>query len=291
MNLPWFPGHMARARQAIRRSLAGIDLVIEVLDARIPATSRNPEIGDLIGDRARVVVLAKEDLACPEETRRWIAALGAGGSPCFAVNAETGSGVERVVEACASVASEVMARLAVKRRNPRAVRIMVIGIPNVGKSSLVNRIAGRRSAKTGARPGVTRGKQWIAVGRGIELLDTPGVLWPHAGDPSATFKLAATGALSDEAFDRVVVAERLLAVLAKEAGRGLSARFRLDDPGARTGHELLDLIGRKRGCLGPGGVVDRERASAVVLADFRHGLLGRVTLDPAPAPAPGVASP
>ncbi|MEW5866747.1 MAG: ribosome biogenesis GTPase YlqF [Bacillota bacterium] len=282
MILPWFPGHMARARQAIKRSLAGIDMVIEVLDARIPATSRNPDIAGIIGDRPRVIVLAKEDLASPEETKKWLAVLRAGGLFCFAVNAETGEGVDKVVEACSSVASQVMLKLATKHRKPRAVRVMVIGIPNVGKSSLVNRIAGRKSAKTGARPGVTRGKQWISVGRAIELLDTPGVLWPRADDLSAMFKLAATGALNDDSFDQVQVAERLLEELTEKSPGALAVRLKLQDVRGCSGDALLEHVGRRRGCLGPGGVVDLARAGAVVLSDFRRGLLGRVTLDPAP---------
>ncbi len=282
MMLSWFPGHMAKARQAIKRNLAGIDVVIEVLDARIPETSRNPEIAWIVGDRARVVVLAKEDLANPVETGKWLAALRSREPFCYAVNAETGEGVEAVVEACSSVAGQIMLRLASRGRRMRAVRAMVIGIPNVGKSSLVNRIAGRRSAKTGARPGITRGKQWITVGRGIELLDTPGVLWPRADDPAAMFKLAATGAIGDESFDPADVAERLLDVLREKAPDPLASRLKAEDVRSLSGRELLEIVGRKRGCLGPGGVVDLARAGAVVLSDFRKGLLGRVTLDPAP---------
>ncbi|MCR4401888.1 MAG: ribosome biogenesis GTPase YlqF [Firmicutes bacterium] len=282
MTFSWFPGHMAKARQAIKRSLAGIDVVIEVLDARIPRTSRNPEIEWIVGDRARVVVLAKEDLADPVETGRWLATLRSREPFCYAVNAETGEGIEAVVAACSSVAGQIMLRLAARGRRMRAVRAMVIGIPNVGKSSLVNRIAGRKSARTGARPGITRGNQWIAVGRGIELLDTPGVLWPRADDPGAMFKLAATGAVSDESFDLVDVAERLLEVLRESSPDGLASRLRSHDALAMGGRDLLELAGRKRGCLGPGGVVDTARAAAAVLSDFRKGLFGRVTLDPAP---------
>lgn len=282
MMLSWFPGHMAKARQAIKRNLAGIDVVIEVLDARIPSTSRNPEIAWIVGDRARVVVLAKEDLADPVETGRWLAALRSREPFCYAVNTETGEGVEAVVEACSSVAGQIMLRLASKGRKMRAVRAMVVGIPNVGKSSLVNRIAGRRSAKTGAKPGITRGRQWITVGRGIELLDTPGVLWPRAEDPTTMFKLAATGAISDESFDPADVAERLLDTLKAKVPDSLGSRLKVEDVRALGGHELLEVVGRKRGCLGPGGVVDLARAGAVVLSDFRKGLLGRVTLDEAP---------
>ncbi len=282
MMLSWFPGHMAKARQAIKRTLAGIDVVIEVLDARIPATSRNPEIAWIVGDRAKVVVLAKEDLASPGETERWLGALRAREPFCFAVNAESGAGVDAVVEACSSVAGQIMLRLSARGRRMRAVRAMVIGIPNVGKSSLVNRIAGRRSAKTGARPGITRGKQWITVGRGIELLDTPGVLWPRADDPSAMFKLAATGAISDESFDLADVAERLLGMLREKAPDALAARLKTQDMSSLRERELLETAGRRRGCLGPGGVVDLSRAGAAVLSDFRKGILGRVTLDPVP---------
>lgn len=287
MMLSWFPGHMSKARQAIKRNLAGIDVVIEVLDARIPSTSRNPEISWIVGERARVVVLAKEDLADPVETGKWLAALRSREPFCYAVNAETGEGVEAVVEACSSVAGQIMLRLASKGRKMRAVRAMVVGIPNVGKSSLVNRIAGRRSAKTGARPGITRGRQWITVGRGIELLDTPGVLWPRAEDPTAMFKLAATSAISDESFDPADVAERLLDTLKEKVPGSLASRLKAEDVRALGGRELLELVGSKRGCLGPGGVVDLARAGAVVLSDFRKGFFGRVTLDEAPVGGDG----
>jgi ribosome biogenesis GTPase A len=281
MKFPWFPGHMARARQTMKQYLSGIDLAIEVLDARIPRTSRNPDIKNITENRPRVVVLAKHDLADPEETKAWLRILRADGLDCYAVNAETGEGVEDVVSGISRLAGELMLRLAGRERRPRPFRVMVIGIPNVGKSSLINRIAGRKSAKTGAKPGITRGKQWIRVGRAIELLDMPGVLSPRMDDPEDLFKLAATGALTEESFDEVQVAEGLLETLRDKAYHALTARFKLGDIEDQDGHMILQLIGEKRGCLGLGGVIDVSRAAQIVLSEFRKGLLGRVTLDPA----------
>ncbi len=281
MKFPWFPGHMARAKQTMKQHLSGIDLVIEVLDARIPRTSRNPDIRGITEMRPRVVVLAKQDLADPKETEAWLKILRADGLACYAINAETGEGVEDVVSGISRLASEIMLKLQDRRRRPRPFRVMVIGIPNVGKSSLINRIAGRRSAKTGAKPGITRGKQWIRVGRAIELLDMPGVLSPRMDDPEDLFKLAATGALTEESFDAVQVAEGLLETLRGRAYHALTARFKLGDIQDRDGHTILRLIGEKRGCLGSGGTIDVSRAAVIVLSEFRKGLFGRVTLDPA----------
>jgi ribosome biogenesis GTPase A len=279
MKLPWFPGHMARAKQVMKQHLSGIDLVIEVLDARIPQTSRNPDIKKIIGNRSRVVALAKHDLADPEETKAWLKILRTDGAGCYAVNAETGEGVADVVSGISHLASETMLKLAGRRRRSRPFRVMVIGIPNVGKSSLINRIAGRRSAKTGAKPGITRGKQWIRVGRAIELLDMPGVLSPRMDDPEAIFRLAATGALTEESFDEVVVAEALLEILRDRAYHALITRFKLGDVKGQDGHAILRLIGEKRGCLGSGGIIDVSRSAVIVLSEFRKGLLGRITLD------------
>ncbi len=283
MKYPWFPGHMAKAKQTIRRHLSGIDLVIEVLDARIPRTSRNPDIRGITEMRPRVVVLAKRDLADPKETEAWLKVLRADGLACYAVNSETGEGVEDVVSGISRLASEIMLKLRGRRRKPRPVRAMVIGIPNVGKSSLINRIAGRRSAKTGAKPGITMGKQWIRVGRAIELLDMPGVLSPKMDDPSDLFKLAATGALTEESYDEVQVAEGLLETLRDRACHTLTARYKLGDIQGWDGHAILRSIGENRGCLGAGGTIDVSRAAVIVLSEFRKGILGRVTLDIAAA--------
>jgi ribosome biogenesis GTPase A len=281
MKLPWFPGHMARAKQTIKQHLSGIDLVIEVLDARIPRTSRNPDIRNITEMRPRVVVLAKQDLADPKETEAWLKILRADGLPCYAVNAETGEGVENVVSGMSRLASEIMLKLQGRGRRPRPFRVMVIGIPNVGKSSLINRIAGRRSVKTGAKPGITIGKQWIRVGRAIELLDMPGVLSPKMDDPQDLLKLAATGALTEESFDEVQVAEGLLETLRDRTCDTLTARYKLENVQGQDGHTILNLIGERRGCLGSGGTIDVSRAAVIVLSEFRKGRLGKVTLDTA----------
>lgn len=281
MKFSWFPGHMARAKQTIKMYLSGIDLVIEVLDARIPSTGRNPDIRGITENKPRVVVLAKCDLADPKETEAWLRILRRDGLMCYAVNAETGEGVEDLVSGISRVASETMMKLARRERRPRPFRVMVIGIPNVGKSSLINRIAGRKSAKTGAKPGITRGKQWIRVGRAIELLDMPGVLSPRMASEEDVFKLAVTGALTDDSFDEIKAAEGLLEVLRDKAFHALTARFKIEGLEAQTGHEILRSVGEARGCLGSGGAIDVARAATIVLSEFRKGLLGRITLDPA----------
>lgn len=265
----------------MKQHLSGIDLVVEVLDARIPRTSRNPDIAGITEMRPRVVVLAKEDLADPNETKAWLKILKADGLACYAVNAETGEGVQDVVSGISRLALEIMMKLQDRRRRPRPFRVMVIGIPNVGKSSLINRIAGRKSAKTGAKPGITMGKQWIRVGRAVELLDMPGVLSPRMDDPSDLFKLAATGALTEESYDEVQVAEGLLETLRDRTCHTLTSRFKLGDIKGQNGHTILRAIGERRGCLGLGGTVDVSRAAVIVLSEFRKGLLGKVTLDSA----------
>lgn len=263
----------------MRQYISGIDLVIEVLDARIPMTSRNPDISQITRMKPRVVVLAKADLAEPKDTEAWRKILAAEGHPCYAVNAETGEGVKDVVSGISRLAREVMTKLKDRRRKMRPLRAMVVGIPNVGKSSLINRLAGRKSAKIGAKPGVTTGRQWIKVGNNIELLDMPGVLSPRVDDPLSIFKLAATGALAEDSYDSVEVAHDLLKILQDKTPATLGERFHLEDIRTWDSHRLLHAIGERRGCLGAGGTVDTLRAGVLVLSEFRKGLLGKVTLD------------
>jgi len=280
MHIHWFPGHMAKAQRMIREQLRLVDVAIELLDARIPAASANPVIDEIVGDKPRVVVVNKADLADPEGTERWLAFFRGKGREAVAVESLTGAGTKQLAARVEKAAAAMLARLAAKGIRPRAVRAMILGIPNVGKSSLINRLLGSATARTGDKPGVTRGQQWLKIGRNLELLDTPGVLWPKLEDQEAAFRLAVTGAISDEVFDREKVVGKLLAMLRADYPDRLAARYNL---AAGTlpedGHELLAAVGAKRGCLRSGGAIDYEKAGRIVLADFRDGKLGRFTLD------------
>jgi len=280
MHIHWFPGHMAKAQRMIREQLRLVDVAIELLDARIPAASANPVIDEIVGDKPRVVVLNKADLADPEGTERWLAFFRGKGREAVAVESLTGAGTKQLAARVEKAAAAMLARLAAKGIRPRAVRAMILGIPNVGKSSLINRLLGSATARTGDKPGVTRGQQWLKIGRNLELLDTPGVLWPKLEDQEAAFRLAVTGAISDEVFDREKVVGKLLTMLRADYPDRLTARYNL---AAGTlpedGHELLAAVGAKRGCLRSGGAIDYEKAGRIVLADFRDGKLGRFTLD------------
>ena len=279
MHIHWYPGHMAKAQRMIREQLKLVDVVIELLDARIPAASANPVIDEIVGEKPRVVVLNKADLAAPEATEKWRAYFRARGREAIAVESLGGGGTKQVAPLTEKAAAAMLAKLAAKGIRPRAVRAMIIGIPNVGKSSLINRLLGTATARTGDKPGVTRGQQWLKIGRNLELLDTPGVLWPKLEDQEVAFRLAITGAISDEVYDREKVVARLLTLLRNDYPDRLTARYNLTEPLPEDGLELLALIGGRRGCLRAGGVVDFEKAGRIVLSEFRDGKLGKFTLE------------
>ncbi len=279
MHINWFPGHMAKAQRMIREQLKLVDVAIELLDARIPSASANPVIDEVVGVKPRVVVLNKADLAAPEGTERWLAFFRARGREAIAVESLGGGGTKQLAGLVEKGAAPVLAKLAAKGIRPRAVRAMILGIPNVGKSSFINRLLGTATARTGDKPGVTRGQQWLKIGRNLELLDTPGVLWPKLEDQEAAFRLAVTGAISDEVYDREKVVAKLLTMLRSDYADRLAARYNLSGDLPEDGLELLALIGARRGCLRSGGVVDYEKAGRIVLSEFRDGKLGRFTLD------------
>jgi ribosome biogenesis GTPase A len=283
MHINWFPGHMAKAQRMIREQLKLVDVAIELLDARIPYASANPAIDEVVGDKPRVVVLNKADLADPGGTERWLAFFRARGREAIAVESLGGGGTKQFAGMVEKGAAPVLTKLAAKGIRPRAVRAMILGIPNVGKSSFINRLLGTATARTGDKPGVTRGQQWLKIGRNLELLDTPGVLWPKLEDQEAAFRLAVTGAISDEVYDREKVVAKLLAMLRADYPDRLVARYNLSGELPADGLELLALIGARRGCLRSGGVVDAEKAGRIVLSEFRDGKLGRYTLDLPPA--------
>ncbi|MBE3586502.1 ribosome biogenesis GTPase YlqF [Desulfofundulus thermocisternus] len=281
MPVQWFPGHMARARRLVQENLKLVDVVIELLDARIPASSRNPIIEEIAVRKPHLVVLNKEDLADPHLTRMWLQWFSARGLPALAVDSARKKDLVEVPVQVKRLAENKIASLVARGRRPPPPRCMVVGIPNVGKSSFINALAGSRVTRTGNRPGVTRGPQWIRLAGEVELLDTPGVLWPKFEDPRVGLKLAATGAIKEEVFDVEEVAAWLVEWLRQSSPASLKKRYGLEELPSR-GYEVLELIGARRGLVGRGGRVDLYRASIHLLKEFRDGCLGRFTLDAPP---------
>lgn len=267
----WFPGHMARARRLVQENLKLVDVVVELLDARIPCSSRNPLINEILGPKPRLVVLNKTDLADPALTEKWLKWYEKQGFPSVAVDSLRRRGTELVP-------ALIRERGRGTARKP-AVRCMVVGIPNVGKSFFINALAGRKAARTGDRPGITRGKQWVRLERGLELLDTPGVLWPKLEDPEVALKLAATGAIKEEVYDAAEVALWLARWLGSHYPDSLEVRYGFAGADGGEAHRFLEYVAGKRNMLGPGGVPDLYRAALHFLKEFRQGLLGRITLD------------
>ena len=283
-SIQWFPGHMAKTRRMIEANVRLVDLVVEITDARIPQSSRNPELPKWIGQKKRLIVLNKCDAADPKITARWIAWYQNQGIPAIAVDAKSGKGMEKFLPAVREVLSEEIARRDLRGMAGRPLRMMVVGIPNVGKSSFINRSANQRRAKVEDRPGVTVGKQWVTVARDVELLDTPGVLWPKFEDPAVGERLAFTGAVKDQVVDVELLAIRLLAWLHEEYPQLLQERYKLTpaDTEGKEDYELLELVGRKRGMLISGGETDTLRAATAVLDEYRGGKLGKLSLEAPP---------
>lgn len=282
MHIHWFPGHMTKAQRMIREQLKLIDVIIELLDARIPLSSANPMIAELVAGKPTVVALNKADLAEPARTAEWISYFRNKGFKTVALDSSTGKGAKELVNRVEQEAAEKLAKLTAKGIKGRSVRAMILGIPNVGKSSLINRLLGSATAKTGDKPGVTRGQQWLKVGKNLELLDTPGVLWPRMDDQEVAFKLAITGAIKDDIYDVEKVVLHLLEILNTDYSDRLRERYNLTQELPEDSVKLLELIGAKRGCLRSGGVVDYEKARRIILTDFRSGKLGQFTLDRLP---------
>lgn len=280
-TVQWFPGHMAKTRRQIKESLPLVDAVTELLDARVPLSSRNPELNELIANKPHIVLLNKCDMADEVASRRWKAWFDGRGTPALAVDCRSGRGLNAYGETVRKLLQDKIQSNIEKGMPGRALRMMVVGIPNTGKSSFINRMAGRSRAKVADKPGVTRQNQWFAIGGGIELLDTPGVLWPKFDDPEVGNRLAFIGSVKDEVVDVETLAVRLLAVLGAQYQDRLCDRYKLDEAAvAECGpYELLELIGRKRGMLVRGGEIDTERASAMLLDEYRAGRLGRITLE------------
>lgn len=282
-QIQWFPGHMAKTRRKITEDLKLVDIVLELLDARIPASSSNPVLREIIQNKPRVVVLNKSDLADPKQTMRWIAKYRELGLSAVQVESKTGKGLPALYRAVREELKEQIAGWERKGMSGRPIRVMVLGIPNVGKSSIINRMligGGAGRAEVRDKPGVTRQNRWFTIGKGFELLDTPGVLWPKFENPIVGERLAFTGAVKDEILDTEGLAGRLLEVLSGLYPQSLENRYKLKLSNEHlAGHELLELVGRKRGMLISGGEIDTDRAAITVLDEFRGGKLGAISLE------------
>ncbi|MFC0612900.1 ribosome biogenesis GTPase YlqF [Scopulibacillus daqui] len=286
MTIQWYPGHMAKAKRQMIEKIKLIDVVIELVDARIPFSSRNPLIDDIAANKPRLLILNKTDMADGQLTAEWINYFKDKGYSAHAVNAQTGKGSENISEWVHELTAAKREKVESKGFRARADRALIIGIPNVGKSTLINRLAKRKIAKIGDRPGVTKGQQWIKVGKTMELLDTPGILWPKFEDPEVGLKLAATGAIKDELIDFQDVAVYLLKVLMVRYPHALKERYGLaeisyegNEPAIEEIVALFDAIGKKRGCVIGGGNIDYDRTAELVIREFRTQKLGKLTLE------------
>ena len=273
-NINWYPGHMKKTRELIQQNLKMVDAVIEVIDARIPVSSRNPIIDELVRGKPRIIVLNKSDLADENASRAWTEALRTDGSRTLAMNCMSGGGVKELFRLLERMESEKNRDRAMQK----AYRLMIVGVPNVGKSSLINRMTGKKSAQTGDRPGVTKGKQWLKLQNGMQLLDTPGILWPKFEDPKAGMNLAFCGSIKDEILDIPTLGMELISVLAENYPQLLAERYKLDGI-AETPLENMENMALKRGCILPGKRIDYERIGKLVLDEFRSGKIGRITLE------------
>lgn len=278
--IQWFPGHMAKARRILAENLSNVDVVVELCDARIPYSSRNPEIIKVIGNKPSVMVCNKADLADPVMSDFWKRYYKEKGIEAVFTDSRKGDGVKKVTAAIKNAMAEKIKRQEEKGRINAQIRAMIVGIPNVGKSSFINRVAGKALAVTGDKPGVTRSKQWLKMDSNIYLLDTPGLLWPKIEDQRCGYRLACTGAIKEDILDNTDIACFLLEFLQEAYPDALRERFKIPaDCGALERVELLELCGRKRGCIIKGGEVDLVRTAAVVLDEFRAGKMGRISLD------------
>lgn len=280
-TVQWFPGHMAKTRRQIKESLPLVDCVTELLDARVPLASHNPELDALTERKPRIVLLNKCDMADEETTQRWVEWFRARGQFALAVDCRSGKGLNRYHTLVRRVLAEKIEQNEARGMPGKALRVMVVGIPNTGKSSFINRMAGKNRAKVADRPGVTRENQWFAIGNGIELLDTPGVLWPKFDDPSVGDKLAFIGSVKDEVTDSETMACRLIAVLQANNAQLLCERYKLqqEDVVGEEPYTVLERIGAKRGMKMRGGDVDTERAAITLLDEYRAGKLGRLSIE------------
>ena len=287
MNIQWYPGHMTKTRRQIEADLKLVDIVVEIIDARIPASSRNPDIDAICAGKPRLIVLNRADQAVPAQNRAWGAYFRSQGRSVLETDARSGRGINQFSDVVRGALSEQIARWREKGQIGRPVRAMVVGVPNVGKSTFINKVARKKSAKAGDRPGVTRGKQWVHVDQGLDLLDTPGILWPKFEDEATGMNLAYTGAVKDEIMDVETLGCHFMALLGERYPQALMDGYRLPELPAREegendaawGYRLLQAAAAKRGMRISGGEVDTERMARVLLDEYRGGRLGRFTLE------------
>lgn len=279
MNIQWFPGHMAKTRRLLTENLKLVDVVIELLDARIPTSSKNPEIDKIIKNKPRLVVLNKSDLADSGISRQWSDWYMSRGIPVLFADSVKGTGLNKLISNLRHLMKDRFERDRQKGRLFRTIKTMVVGIPNVGKSTFINKIAGRAVAATGDRPGVTKGKQWIRLHPEIDLLDTPGILWPKFDDRDTALNLAFTGAIKDEILDVIQLAAALAEKLSAKYPDLFFKRYKLQNAEALNGIELLEAAGKNRGCILPGGIIDMKRIADTILDEFRGGRIGAITLE------------
>lgn len=290
ININWFPGHMAKTRRQITEDLKLIDVVIELLDARIPVSSQNPEIAEIIKNKKKIVVLNKCDLAQENQNNLWVEYFKNKGIPAILVDANSGRGIEATLKEAEKIMKSDLIALAEKGRVGRKIRAMILGIPNVGKSSFINRVSKRTTAEVANRPGVTRAKQWIRINDRVELLDTPGVLWPKFESETVALNLAFTGTIKDDILERTEIAYELFKFLLSEYRSNVCERYKfsneyieevLEQPQSENIniYEIMQEIGRKRGCIVSGGNIDDEKTARIILDDFREGRLGKITLE------------
>lgn len=282
ISIQWFPGHMTKARRMIADQIKLVDAVCEIIDARIPISSRNPDLDEMSGGKPRLLILNRIDQAEPGVTKSWAAYFRSKGAAVLETDSKTGKGVADFPSAVRTLLKDKLAAFEAKGQPGRVLRVMIVGIPNVGKSSFINRIAGRKAAEAADRPGVTRGKQWIRIDAGLELLDTPGILWPKFESRTVGENLAFTGAVKDDILDREALASNLLLLLSEIAPVKLAERYKITPSPEQNGYDLLTAAAKKRGFLLPGGELNTERMAAVLLDEFRGGMLGRMSLEKPP---------
>ena len=279
-NIQWFPGHMTKTKRMIEASLKLVDAVIEIKDARIPVSSTNPDIEGLVGHKPRLILLNKCDVADAASTSKWIEYYSKNGIKALAIDCRSGKGLNQIVPECRKLLKSYIEKKQARGIKNPSIKVMIVGIPNVGKSSFINKVVKQNKAKVEDRPGVTRGNQWFTLDKGFELLDTPGVLWPKFEDQTVGERLAFTGAVKDQILDTELLAVRLLDLLKELKPKMFMERFGLDDTIADIeSYDLLEIIGKKRGMLMSGGAVNTERASTMLLDEFRAAKLGKITLE------------
>ena len=279
MNIQWYPGHMTKTKRMMQENISLVDIVIELLDARIPYSSRNPDIDKLAVNKKRIIILNKSDLADDKKTAGWVEYFENKGFRVLLANSITGKGLKSITEIAGGLMAEKIERLRKRGRIHVPTRAMIVGIPNVGKSTLINKFVGRATAKTGDKPGVTRGKQWVKIKKDFELLDTPGILWPKFEDEQVGLKLAFTGAVNDDILDITELSQNLIELLRKIYPKELKERYGIDFSEDTPPHEILAMIGEVRGFKARGGEIDLKRTATIFIDEFRAAKLGKMTLE------------